>query len=353
MYQWQYSEDGETYADIESATESTYTVDEAAASDAGYYRVQVSNGGGEMVSNVVQIWVLDAPSITSGLADTNAIAGDDVTLSITADVAGTASYQWYKDDAAIEGATEATLQLTNVTGDDSGDYSVDVSNEVATVTSAASLTVIEKPVITRELADKMVNLGGGVFFTVTATSDAPLTYAWYLNDELIEGQTSHVFNVSHVTLNDLGTYRVDVTNDAGTVSSSAVVSLVGNTLQPGDGPGALVGSTIVSSDANSTTYQSNWFGTFTIASDSEMGWVESDSLGWVYFSSISTPQSAYIYPLLVDQILYTNSTLFPRYAYSYRDSSWIFLPSTNDPSTGAIWGWVYATSEWVKYAHSE
>jgi hypothetical protein len=294
---------------------------------------------------------ISLPMIVQQPEAVDLIEGKFLQLNVTAQGPGPITFQWLKDGDPIPGATSNRYQKgTHV--DDAGDYTVVVSNPFGNVSSlTASVSVLGKPVITKELADKSVDLGNGVLFTVTATSDAPLTYAWYLNDVLIAGKTLHILNVAHISLDDLGTYRVDVTNDAGTVSSSAEVSLRG--LQSGEGPTALVGSTILEEATDYTSYQSDWFGEFKIYDGSQLGWVYTDSLGWVYFTSISTPEASYIYPLLVNGILYTNNMVYPTYAYSYSDSSWLLLPSTNDASTGSIWAWVYKTSSWKKYANDQ
>lgn len=296
--------------------------------------------------------LISLPTIIEQPMDADLLEGGVLTLTVVSGGHGPFTFQWYKGTDPVMDAIDPTLELTGVTNDDEGSYSVVVSNPFGDVNSlAASVSVLAKPVITSGLTDTAVNPGAGALLKVSVTSEGTPTYAWYLNDVLLEGKTRNFINLANISPADLGTYRVDVSNEAGTVSSSAVLSFSG--LQPGEGPNALLGSVILEEGTDFTRYESSWFGEFTIMDGSQLGWVYTDSLGWVYFTSISTAEASYIYPLLVDGILFTNSTVYPRYAWSYNESSWIYLPETNDASTGAIWGWVYKTASWMEYANDQ
>ena len=57
-----------------------------------------------------------APTFTTNLSSSKqAKAGDKITLTVAASVSdgGTLSYQWYKNDQAIHGATSACLLYTS------------------------------------------------------------------------------------------------------------------------------------------------------------------------------------------------------------------------------------------------
>lgn len=93
--------------------------------------------------------------------------GDDITLSVdTSDAIGEVSIQWYFDGVEIEGETDATLELAALEYEDSGVYSVEVSDEVDNTSSAHTLAVVEAlPVanILAVIAMCIVLLGAGVF----------------------------------------------------------------------------------------------------------------------------------------------------------------------------------------------
>jgi hypothetical protein len=88
------------------------------------------------------------PSVAPGIAtqpqsQTVMDDGQNVTFSVTATGTAPLSYQWYKDDSLIPGATSPSYSISNVQAADSGTYTVTVSNGTApNVTSrGASLTV--------------------------------------------------------------------------------------------------------------------------------------------------------------------------------------------------------------------
>ncbi|HTO02463.1 MAG TPA: PQQ-binding-like beta-propeller repeat protein, partial [Opitutus sp.] len=83
-----------------------------------------------------------AVSITSQPQSRTLVAGSTLTLSVSAAGSGTIRYQWYKNGAALPGATNATYTVANVTSNDAGTYTVTVSNDSENVTSSAATVSI-------------------------------------------------------------------------------------------------------------------------------------------------------------------------------------------------------------------
>jgi len=72
------------------------------------------------------------------------IAGDDVTLNVTADGTAPLAYQWALNGTNLAGATEATLTLAAITTAQDGEYVVRVSNASgATNSTPVTVTVLE------------------------------------------------------------------------------------------------------------------------------------------------------------------------------------------------------------------
>ncbi len=70
-------------------------------------------------------------------------ADESVTFSVTAVGAPPLNYQWWKDNAALNGATSASLTLNNLLETEAGNYWVVVNSPGGSVTNAAAtLTVI-------------------------------------------------------------------------------------------------------------------------------------------------------------------------------------------------------------------
>jgi glucose/arabinose dehydrogenase len=76
------------------------------------------------------------------------------------------------------------------------------------------------PAITTQPVSQTVTAGQPVTFSVTATGTAPLSYQWQRNTVNITGATSASYTIASTQASHAGTYRVIVTNSAGSVTSN-------------------------------------------------------------------------------------------------------------------------------------
>jgi aryl-phospho-beta-D-glucosidase BglC (GH1 family) len=87
-----------------------------------------------------------APAITAQPSSQTTAAGNSVSFSVSATGTAPLSYQWYKETAAVAGATSDSYTLASPSSQDAGSYSVTISNSAGSVTSnPAALTVISPP----------------------------------------------------------------------------------------------------------------------------------------------------------------------------------------------------------------
>ncbi len=142
-YQW--FKNGTT--PVSGATTASITLTNLQLSDTGSYNVVVTNPGGSVTSNSISLTVTTdpvdpAPVIVTQPASQSVNFGTPVTFTVGA-TGNNVSYQWFKNGAAISGATGASLTFTSVQSTDSGTYKVNVSTSGGTVPSAnATLTVL-------------------------------------------------------------------------------------------------------------------------------------------------------------------------------------------------------------------
>ena len=86
------------------------------------------------------------------------------------------------------------------------------------------------PGITTQPSSQTVNAGQTATFSVVATGTAPLTYQWQKNSVNIAGAVSPIYKTPATILSDSGsTYRVIVTNSAGSTTSTAATLTVNPT----------------------------------------------------------------------------------------------------------------------------
>ena len=86
---------------------------------------------------------------------------------------------------------------------------------------------IEAPQIEEQPKSQAVLEGDSVTFTVKAEGTAPLNYQWYKDDIAIEGATREKYTIESVVAENLGNYKVVVSNTEGeVVSDVAVLSLL-------------------------------------------------------------------------------------------------------------------------------
>lgn len=218
-------------AAINGATAATYT-----ASDAGTYYVVVTSSDGSVTSANAVITVSSAPVITAQPTAATILTGTSQTLSVTADGLEM-GYQWYKDGAAIDGATHPTYAASAA-----GSYTVAVTNTAGTVTSTAAVIAVSSsvtaPAINVQPVAQTVNAGASATLWVAANG-VSLSYQWYRNDVAIAGATDRLYKINTTNANSAGDYKVTVTNTAGAATSTSVALKV-NVISAGANTPAVV-----------------------------------------------------------------------------------------------------------------
>jgi uncharacterized repeat protein (TIGR01451 family) len=122
-YQWLFNG-----VEIPDATNSVLLLRNVQPADGGNYRVRVSNLIGDVASSTATLTVITTPFIVAQPQNRSIFRGSNVTFSVVADGAPTLQYQWRFNNANLPGATNSTLLLTNVQTNQSGFYSVLVTN---------------------------------------------------------------------------------------------------------------------------------------------------------------------------------------------------------------------------------
>ncbi len=146
-YQWQ--KNGANLSDggnISGATTATLSINPADVGDAANYRCVVTAGCGSATSDEAALVVRAATAITQQPESQSVHVAATAVFTVAATGDGAVAYQWQKDEADIDGATSATLQIPGVRRADAGSYRCVVTGGCGTlVSNAAVLTVLGAP----------------------------------------------------------------------------------------------------------------------------------------------------------------------------------------------------------------
>lgn len=253
---------------IPGANQASYVLPSASADlDGSTYRVVVSNAAGSVTSAAATLTVaLRAPVIASAPSDVTLVEGGAATFSVTA-TGSRLGYQWQRNGVAIPGAT-APAYTTDVLAlsDDEAQYRVVVTNPAGSVTSAAARVHVTAalPLLGASPVTTTVVEGTSARFEVTA-SGSLLAYQWQRDGVDIPGATGTSYVLDPVRYDDHGSsYRVVVTNPAGSVTSPAAVlhvtlALPTITTSPADREVLEGGSTTFAVAATGTLLHYQWF----------------------------------------------------------------------------------------------
>lgn len=163
-YQWQL--DG---TNIVNATNSVLLLPNLLPGNAGTYSVIVSNTVGYAASTATHLppaW--QHPFIASQPEDTNVLCNETAVFQVDAAGTGPLSYQWTFAGTVLPDATNSVLVLDHVSLDQSGEYTVKISNAFGVVTSQVATLTVEPvpPLITSPLT---ASAKQGVAFSYTIT----------------------------------------------------------------------------------------------------------------------------------------------------------------------------------------
>jgi hypothetical protein len=260
-YQWQVSTDkGESWTDIEGATEASYKTPAASLADNGkQYRCKVTNTYKgvhiEVYSEAVTLNVVPEPVITRDPEGITLPVGEDAEFSVEAEADGEVRYQWQrstdqgKNWEDIEWETKSKYTIRSVDFSNNGTwYRCAVTNTQDNVTSnpvyskPAVLSVVADPTIITHPQNVMVSPGESATFAIEAEAadeeeGGALSYQWQLSTdqgstwEDIPGATAASYRISPVTIEDHGNmYRCMVKNTKNDVDCSHQPYSLGATL---------------------------------------------------------------------------------------------------------------------------
>jgi hypothetical protein len=252
QYQWyQIPSGGTTGVAISGATSSVYTTPavDSTYNGAKYYAT-VTDSCSRLTSSSANLAVNannTPPTIDAQPVGQSVPTGGTTSFTVVASGSPTLGYQWYRIPAGqttgtlITGATSATYSVpatATTAANDQDQYYVVVTNPYGQAVSQPAFLAVGNGIllqITGQPADQFVNSGDPATFTVTAVSNLPLTYQWYVaapgsaTFTAIPAATSPTYTLDPATDPDSGSvYHVVVSNGAtASVTSNEAALFVG------------------------------------------------------------------------------------------------------------------------------
>ena len=212
-----------------TSTNNNFNILSSATTDAGTYKLNVSNACGITTSNLITIGVHEKPIIAiQPEALITACENTNIRISgLGQNKTGTNSkieYSWFYNNNRISGI-ESNLNLSNVQTNETGSYLVKVSNECGTISSnVAALTVVSKPRYSVVTPNNDLAICSATYQTKTISvnifsvnGNLP-SITWSTVDGSITG-SNIVGNIANVTIASVGknaTYLGTLNNACGT-----------------------------------------------------------------------------------------------------------------------------------------
>jgi hypothetical protein len=231
-YQW--SKDGTA---LTGATESSFSLSNVQAADAGTYFAVVTNAYGSATSQGAVLVVDSRPVLLT--QPTSVVISPGATAGFSVSVDGPAlTYQWSHDSTTLSGAVSSALVVSNAMAGAQGNYFVMVTNFAGSVTSAPATLTFDSSALSILVPpkDQIVEAGYPASFSVLVSGIPPFAYQWQHNGTALLGATSSTLTLLGVSTNDAGSYNVVVTNGYSSVVSAGAQL----TVTPGAVPPALV-----------------------------------------------------------------------------------------------------------------
>lgn len=205
--------------------DNTYGQSTVNPSDAGYITIAAGGYHNLAVKGDGTPFILQQPASQSVLISKSA------GFQVVAVGAQPLTYQWKHYGTNLAGATRSTFSISNVQARDSGPYVVAVGNSFGVVASAtAVLTALGgTPVVVTPPLDQTVICGDSASFSASVGGTQPLSFQWNLAGNPIAGATRSSLVLTNVSTAQAGAYTLVVTNDYGSISVSANLTV---TVQP-------------------------------------------------------------------------------------------------------------------------
>ncbi|MBN2506659.1 MAG: lamin tail domain-containing protein [Verrucomicrobia bacterium] len=213
---------------VAGATNASLYLVGVGSAQAGDYQVLVMNAANSVASAIATLTVLVPARIVTQPQSVDAVEGSTVTLSVAATSSSPIRYQWRRNGIPVAGATNAVFAMPNVQVSDEGNYDVQLTDDVATITSAVAVVgVLAPPAMVQPVPPVHIEAvqGDDVVLALQCSGILPIDVRWrrinasgartlYEYDSTNLARTITI-TLTNVTSTNAGTYVLALKNRVG------------------------------------------------------------------------------------------------------------------------------------------
>ncbi|MEY3229914.1 MAG: hypothetical protein RL689_1, partial [Planctomycetota bacterium] len=218
---------------IPGATAARLEIPVVQPADVGSYDCVITGVCGSVTTTAATLTVNASPSVSLAPSPQSVCEGNSAQFSAAFEGTPMPELQWRRNGVPIAGATANTLSIPAASPADAGSYDCVATNACGSIASAAvplTLNGNSRPVITAQPTSVTTCEGTTAILTVGVHASETLTYQWRRDGTDIPGATTPTFS-KPAALEDEGTYDCLISNDCGSVTTSAVTLTVDTPVQ--------------------------------------------------------------------------------------------------------------------------
>lgn len=165
---------------------SALTLTGVSTANTGTYLVNVCNSRGCIDSRAAVVRLFSAPSLLTDLPPSLRIPlGSPLSLAVSAAGLPFPAFQWYFQGRPLPDQALSSLYYGTTVASDEGNYTVVLTNDVASLTSSTTyVDIVLPPTIVAAPADTVVNVRDDVILSINVDGDAPFIFQWMVRGGL-------------------------------------------------------------------------------------------------------------------------------------------------------------------------
>jgi hypothetical protein len=227
--------------EIPGATSRILEIPHFDQSRVGDYHLTATNDYGTSTLPAVAATLLLPPEWESTLAaDVSVGRGGTLTIESPATSETPVTYRWTFNGQPFFTPPGSTLQRTSVQANAAGVYTVFARNAGGEISRSFEVSVLNEPTLRLPQAKLTAIEGQSLILNPWLVGDLPTTFQWFLNDDLLAGETNASLDIASLDIDTAGVYRLVATNFVGSSETAVVVSLAEPGYLSGWGPGPLL-----------------------------------------------------------------------------------------------------------------